>query len=153
MGITNIYIDKLLTPLCADFEGTFSADTIPQHLSRKDRFSLIANLSEEKEAGTHFITIVGRPNFMLYIDSIGLPCTNIHIRNFLKSCKRKLLYNTVVIQHPNNDFCGYFAILYVLLNDSAIRVKPKVRFYKAPHRYAENNKKCIDYISTMLKNS
>jgi tRNA(Ile)-lysidine synthase TilS/MesJ len=150
-GISNLYIDKILTPRCADFKGTFSADTIPKQLCGESVFSLICNLSKEKETGTHFITIIARPNFIIYIDSVGLACTNQNIRVFMANCKRKMYYNTNVIQHPLNDFCGYFCMLYCLWWDSAIKNKPVIKFHQAPHKYAENNQKCIQYIATMLK--
>ena len=54
-GISNIYIDHLMDKISYSFRGTFSADNIPKFEDRW--FSLIINLSNEGQIGSHFIAL------------------------------------------------------------------------------------------------
>ena len=63
-GISNIYIDQLMNEIRWSFRGTFSANNIPK--SEDKYFSLIVNLFNEGEIGTHFIAIFITESKILY---------------------------------------------------------------------------------------
>ena len=67
------------------FRGTFSANNIPKF--KDNFFSLIVNLSNEGETGTHFIAIFITENKILYFDSLGSLQINPNIKNGLKIYK------------------------------------------------------------------
>jgi len=81
-------------------------------------FSLIVNLSNEDEPGTHFVAIIVHNNVMIYFDSLAL--TNIFFFNYVKKMlcqKRNMQYlvNRKPIQCSTSNFCGFFCIYSVLL--------------------------------------
>ena len=55
-GLSNVYLNNLLTPYCKYFKGVFSCNTIP-NFSKNQKFSCIINLSKENEEGTHYVSI------------------------------------------------------------------------------------------------
>ena len=65
------------------FRGTFSANNIPKF--KDNFFSLIVNLSNEGETGTHFIAIFITENKILYFDSLGSSQINPNIKHYLKT--------------------------------------------------------------------
>ena len=149
MGLTNIEISRYLYARTLDFRGVFSADNIDQSLAtEKDGYSIICNLSKVSEKGTHFVCIIGRPTYMIYIDSLGLPCRSESIAAFLKSTARSLFYNTRTIQDPLSPFCGFYCILFTLLFDSGM--PNKIGSVVFTSDYANNDRKCIDYISQLV---
>lgn len=117
-GISNHAIETVLRGTCRDFRGVFSSNTIPscllQHRDRWNRFSIVCNLSEVNEPGTHFVSIIAFPSFVLYLDSLGQPCTVTSIVEFLRQLKKPVFYNTRQIQDVSSDFCGLYCILFVL---------------------------------------
>ena len=113
-GISNHYIESILKPLCADFRGVFSADTIPTQLLQCKTFSIICNLSNVRQLGSHFITIIVQSKRVLYLDSLGLPCVVGEISTFLEKLRKPVFYNSQQIQDYKSKFCGFYCILFVL---------------------------------------
>ena len=74
------------------FRGTFSANNIPKF--KDNFFSLIVNLSNEGETGTHFIAIFITENKILYFDSLGSLQINPNIKNYLEIYKKKQFHAT-----------------------------------------------------------
>lgn len=116
--LSNFEIEDFLFPLSSTFCGVFSSDNIPtDFLCQQQKFSIICNLSREKEPGSHFVTILS-PNRqqIYYIDSYGVPPPAFGgIPLFLKQVHReKIVYSTSCIQHYLSTFCGFFATFFVL---------------------------------------
>ncbi len=86
-GISNIYIDQLMNKISWSFRGTFSANNIPKF--KDNFFSLIVNLSNEGETGTHFIAIFITENKILYFDSLGSFQINPNIKHYLETYKNQ----------------------------------------------------------------
>ena len=148
-GLTNIYVNKILKKYCNDFKGVFSSNNINFALCGKKKFSIVCNLAKKEEQGTHFITIIANEIYIFYIDSYGIPCTNFDISRFMHECKREIIYNSKQIQHEKSFFCGYYSILFVLINDKAIP-KSKKPILKFSNNLLKNDKKCINYILKMI---
>lgn len=149
-GLDNIYIADTIRRFSSDFQGVYSSDNIPLNLLTLDKFIIVCNLSKQKEKGTHFVTIVAHPNETLYIDSIGLPCTNEQICNFLFQRGRPLIYNSRTVQHPLSVFCGYYCIFYTLLFDSN-NINVKDTFYFSSVNLYANDKRCMKYIKMLMR--
>jgi hypothetical protein len=130
-GLTNVYIDTMARRFAVrgTFCGVFSSDTIPAELAdRPTRFSLICNLSRERELGTHFVAITCTRQQVYYFDPVGLPCISADIARFLDRCaagrrrwRRRRRRNERTIQHPQSSFCGFYTLLFVLLFDRGAR--------------------------------
>ena len=147
---TNLYINDILEPLSSIFKGTYSANTLPQNLKNVSRFSLVCNLSNVNEVGSHFITIIRFKNYVLYIDSLGLPCFNDFINTFLASLQIPIYYNNVQIQDEQSLFCSFYAIFFILYFEKKQVIKMK--FYKPPSPLLiRNDKKVVQYIVKLIK--
>lgn len=150
-GLDNIYINESLKPLCSDFKGVFSCDSIPEYLGSLNRFSFVCNLSKEGEKGSHFVTIIARDNCTLYIDSLGQPCTNQEISRFINGRGQGVsIYSSSILQHPLSVFCGYYCIFNVLLFDANNSYREKFKFSN-DDLYA-NDKSCLNYIKILVHN-
>lgn len=116
-GLTDMYINSVLKKTCKSYEGCFSSDNIPSKLSANKHANIIVNLSPYDRPGTHFITIILKPEHVLYFDSLGNPCTNGNIFRFMKSCDRPIIINNLQVQHPLSNFCGFFCMAMCLYHD------------------------------------
>ena len=114
LGLTNKYIEKLLSQYSSSFKGVFSCNTLP--IIHGD-FTLISNLSKDTEPGTHFITIIVKNGQVYYFDPIGLPCINKNIKTYLNYYSKQHFYNQIQYQCWDSIFCGFYCILFILLHD------------------------------------
>lgn len=144
-GITNIYIQYILSKYCTNFGGVFSSDTIPRKLAEQDEFGIVVNLSDADDKGTHFIAVVSLKTHTLYIDSYGQPCEDDDICNFLSKLDKPVYYNTRQIQSYESNFCGFFSMLFVLhyCNKSSLSLKFSKKLVK-------NDDLCISYLCRIL---
>ena len=111
------------------FRGTFSANNIPKF---KDKFfSLIVNLSNEGETGTHFIAIFITENKILYFNSLGSFQINPNIKHYLETYKKPISYDQKQIQHLLSSHCGFFCISCILCLENNI---PFHKFLKIFHK-------------------
>ena len=118
-GISNIYIDQLMNKISWSFRCTFSANNIPKF---KDKyFSLIVNLSNEGETGTHFIAIFITENKILYFDSLGSLQINPNIKNYLEIYKKPISYAQKQIQHLFSSHCGFFCIAFIICIENMVK--------------------------------
>ena len=154
-GLTNRYLEELLFPRTKYFKGVFSCDNIPIYPIRKP-FTIIVNLSHENEMGSHFISIFIARKKVIYFDSLGLPCINPHIKNYLRyyssrNGRVKTVQNEMQFQCLNSFFCGYYCALFVLLMERGMTFK---RFLNLFSKHCnENDSVVIDllkYIFTLL---
>lgn len=113
-GISNRDIQNFLLGKVTHFQGVYSSNNIPRCIVGMKKFTLICNHSKLGEPGSHFVTIVGFPNYMLYIDTFGQPCRIKEISNFLNLFDRPIHYNSTQIQSDLSYFCGFYSIMYVL---------------------------------------
>ena len=85
-GLSNLFLERFLFPLCKNFIGTFAVDTLPSNLWNTP-CSAIVNLSMSNHPGSHFIAIfINKHNYLCYFDSYALPppIYNHHLIQFLK---------------------------------------------------------------------
>ena len=87
VGITNIYIDNVMFNISKSYKGTFSCDNIP--LFKNKIFSIICNLSKEKENGSHFVGAYFLKDKIFYFDSFGMKNNNIYLKKYLKKYEKK----------------------------------------------------------------
>ena len=147
LGVSNKYIEDVLTLYCPNFIGVYSSDNLPTELANKEKFSLVCNLSPSKEPGSHFITIFSDRKHVFYMDSLGLNCFHKSISTFLNLTKKKIIINTTQIQDFSSIYCGFFSILLCMFfeNPNAINVS----FSKDHLR--RNDVLCLYYISHAVK--
>lgn len=152
-GLTNVLIDDILLPL-KTYKGCFSCDNIPLKLKEEPYFTIISNLSQENEKGTHFICIIVFPDYVLYIDPSGMPCFNSHLIAFLKHLEKPLFENTKQVQHINSVYCSFFCMTFVAYYENKLLQKnvfPKKLYFNAVN-LLENDKKSVNYLKHIIKN-
>ena len=147
-GLTNSYIEKSGLKLLKDFLGCFPADFQPQ--TPKNNFSIIFNLSDHNQVGTHFIAIDCRDDNITYFDSFGKPCTNKLINTFIrKNIKgRNFVYNKTKVQHESSGMCGIFCLGFLISQESGVPLKT---FLKSFHKtnLLLNDKLILDCIKKL----
>lgn len=149
IGISNASLNNILKKKCSYFKGVYACDKIPSTLKTKKHFAIVCNLSVSNQPGSHFISIIAMPNYVLYIDSIGIPITNIYIQRFLELMKRVVYVNTKQLQAIESMHCGFYCIMYVLhfsKNENYQR-RNKLVFTTD---LALNDKKCVSYVKRLL---
>ena len=127
------FINDTLNVLCPHyFVGTFAADLILtknviEYLKKRKNWSLITNLSDSNEPGSHFVCIARKKNIILYFDSLGNKAYEPNICKFLSKFKNlKLIYNNIQYQDFNSYFCGLYCIYFVCLCHITNRVQKKL---------------------------
>ena len=108
--LSNIFINNLLKDE-KSYLTTFSKDEIPLIVNNK---SLISNLQNSNEKGSHWISLSRKDNNIFIFDSFGIghiPKNNYEIqKNF------NIITNIYRIQHINSNLCGLFCVLFCLYN-------------------------------------
>lgn len=164
LGISNLDIEEILFSEKAQsfmnnctaigFSGVFSSNNLPSKLIKKNCFSLICNLSRDTEPGTHFITIIFYSTYIFYIDSLGLPCLNKDVRNYLDHFNLPIMCNSQQIQDSQSVFCGFFCILFILFYEARRDDKKKLVALEWNTKLdclKLNDEKCIQNICDLLK--
>lgn len=139
LGLTNIEIDDFLKKKCSNYIGVFSPDTLS--LKSQQIGSLVCNLSDSNQIGSHFIAIINQKDRVLYVDSFGIKCEIPKIRRVLNSLSKPIFFNNEIIQDINSSYCGFFVILFCLYFD-------KQRSFPLTFstKLKENDKVCTQWI-------
>ena len=106
--LSNIFINNLLKDN-KNFSGCFSKDRIILLDSNK---SLIYNLQNSNQNGSHWCSIIRRNNNIYIFDSFGIGEIPSEIYEIYK--KFKIITNIYQIQHISSILCGLYSILFIL---------------------------------------
>ena len=113
-----------------NFMGVWLAEKL-KYTNRfnKQRFSIIVLFTRYPGSlRGHYVTIVGYPTKIVYIDSLGKKCTDEDILLFLSSFKRPIEWSKRKVQHRRSGYCGLFAMFFVYFFDKNKR--DKIKFVK-----------------------
>lgn len=119
-GLTNGFIDEFLEKVgvSEEYSGCYPVDLMPDRVA--DSFSMVCNLSTSRQTGSHFVTVVGRERTITYYDSLAFPLVIASPQMYSRlESYGKIIVRGVrrPVQSLLSDFCGLFAIYYVLRND------------------------------------
>ena len=145
-GVTNVFIEEILFDNASHFYGVFSNDNVNPNLKYLNRFSVVCNLSNGNEDGSHFVAIIALPTYVLYIDSFGLPCVTENLCEFLSTLNKPVYHNSKQIQDFYSNYCGFYCMLYVLYFD-----KERLFTIEFTDNLKKNDTLCIKYIISMMK--
>ena len=146
-GITNRYIEDLMSKLPTNFKGVFSSDDIP--LFTQSDVSFICNLSKRNEQGTHFIGVYISKNYIIYFDPFGLECYVQNICKYLQIYNRQIVHSLSMIQHPSSLHCGYFCIGFVLAMNNNYSISMYQNIFNSKNLYLNDDIVC-DFIVKMI---
>lgn len=177
-GVSNDFIQEVLNKYCSDFEGVYSCDNIPtERLIKLKKYSIVCNLSPTNHPGSHFVSIiVHKRGRVTYCDPLNLPYQiNPDITNFLAMASRGAsvawksernrrgrrqfrdaikLFPARAVQHTRSNFCGFFAMAYVLYFDSNVSGKPEDGLQFEAVREGSpvnvNEESCVQHIISMI---
>jgi len=141
-GLTNDYLETISRKIIGkSFFGVYSADGC-SHVPRKKNFSIIFNNDLMQNPGLHFISIFFTSKKAYYFDSFGDNKIEENIAKFILKTKRKCVMHCIPIQHNSSNFCGFYALAFLLW----MRKKRKSsKFFKM---FDETNLKKNDSIVT-----
>ena len=106
--LSNIFINNLLKNE-KSYLSTFSKDEIPLIESNK---SLIFNLQNSNQAGSHWLSISRKDNNIFIFDSFGIGHILKNIYEIYKNFN--IITNIYIIQHINSNLYELFSILFGL---------------------------------------
>lgn len=159
-GLSNRIINSFCKAACGpDFKGAFASDCIPIVISKEVNFIIIVNLglrnrgkllNGKLEVG-HFVTIIGQPNAIHYIDPYGQQPPGAGLRPelnaFLRSCNRPLRVSRKQVQHDESSLCGLYCILFACYADGR-GGKMQLRFYRVNMK--RNDELCSTYLKRIV---
>ena len=108
--LSNIFINDLLKDN-KFFEGCFSKDKI---ILLDNNKSLIYNLHNSNQNGSHWCSITRRNNTIFIFDSFGIGEIPSEIYKIYKDFR--IITNIYQIQHISSILCGLYSILFILYN-------------------------------------
>ena len=129
-GLSNLFLDRFLSPLCKNFIRTFAVDTLPSNLWNTSCCTIV-NLSVSTHPSSHFIAFfINKQNYLYYFDSYALPVPiyNQHLINFLKkweNCGRIGHVLDCSIQAFVSLFCGWYAAAFCMFVNAYANAKPQ----------------------------
>jgi hypothetical protein len=168
-GVSNLFLDDVLSRYCGDFLGVYSNNTLPvaSRIVGLDRFSVVVNLSPAQSPGSHFVVIAVDERAIYYSDPLVLSVDYLApgIRNFLAATavahggrrRRIFIRPTMRVQHPKSNYCGLFALAYVLHADKRVIGKPhRLNFEPVSDGCRDREKNvelCLAYILGMIEST
>ena len=106
--LSNIFINDLLKDN-KNFPGCFSKDRI---ILLDNNKSLIYNLQNYNEKGSHWCSVTRRNNTIFIFDCYGIGECPSEIYKIYKNFK--IITNIYQIQHNTSILCGLYSILFIL---------------------------------------
>ena len=132
--LSNIFINNLLKDE-ESYLSNYSKDEIPLIENNK---SLIFNLQNSNQSGSHWIALSRKDNNIFIFDSFGIGYIPKNIYDIYKNFN--IITNVYRIQHMNSNLCGLFCILFCLY-----KVDTKNKFIEFLNMFNVN-----DYIENEL---
>lgn len=156
-GVTNRYIlHTLKNELLASklFIGVHSSDTVNlKQIKERNEFIFVCNLSQSTEIGSHFVTVIGLKDELIYADSLAQPAQlSTQLYSTLKSTGKKISpLLRQPIQANSSQFCGIFCIYYCMFFDYKRFpiIKNQKRFLKKD--LYKNDNICLHNIKSIIK--
>ena len=106
--LSNIFINNLLKNF-KNFEACYSKDQIPLLENNK---SLIFNLQNSNESGSHWVSLSRKNNNIFIFDSFGIGDIPNKLYKIYKNYN--IITNIYRIQDINSNLCGLFCVLFCL---------------------------------------
>ena len=106
--LSNIFINDLLKDF-KNFEGCYSKDQIPLIENNK---SLIFNLQNSDQKGSHWVSLSRKNNDIFIFDSFGIGDIPNKLYKIYKNYN--IITNICRIQNINSNLCGLFCFLFCL---------------------------------------
>lgn len=145
--MSNDYINLFLKKTRLSFDGCFPIDRIPTKLFNRKSFIIVVNTAHSSVAYGHFVTLIKQNGKCILIDPLAI---NENKEYFKKKCKSGVYFLTQPIQSELSDFCGFYAILWVMYFNLSSPFP--LYFVKSsnPISLLSNDEQCIQYIKKLI---
>ena len=152
--VSNFYIQDTIGHF-DEFAGVYSADSVKQDLFSKKfkSFQFIIVNTEELQSKVlgHWVSISryfkNGEVILEFFDSFGYPLSALHknIQNVIKKARfQTFITNNKIIQHPESNYCGFFAIARFLSLKLDIGADEFLTLFSSATK--QNDSKVIKYI-------
>jgi len=150
-GLSNYYLEELALKLLGkkQFIGVFSADGL-SHVPKKKNFCLIFNDDPSNLPGNHFLSLFVTPGKVHYFDSFGDRPIQKDISEFIRKTNRKCVKHCITIQHRSSNFCGYFALSFLLWMTKRRKINDYYKMFNLTN-LKENNCIVTEFILNEIK--
>ena len=126
--LSNIFINNSLKDFTI-FSGCYSKDQIPLIKNNK---SLIFNLQNSDQSGSHWVSLSRKHNNIIIFDSFGIGDIPNKLYKIYKNYN--IITNIYRIQDINSNLCGLFSVLFCLY-----KVDSKNKFISFLNLFNSNN--------------
>ena len=126
--LSNIFINNLLKNF-KNFEGCYSKNQIPLIKNNK---SLIFNLENSDQSGSHWLSLSRKDNDIFIFDSFGVGDIPNNLYKIYKNYN--IITNVYRTQNINSILCGLFSVLFCLY-----KVDSKNKFISFLDLFNSNN--------------
>ena len=111
--LSNIDLSQWVTRLGIKyFRGIYSRNNLPQKIHKLE--TGIINLDDSMGGGSHWICYRNvDKQYCEYFDPVGLIMPS-EIKNYLKTCGKKMVFSSDEIQERDSVLCGYWCLYYLL---------------------------------------
>lgn len=145
-----------LSQMCFPDKNNFAvlpADHLPKTKIKVRPFYLVVNTDEASEPGEHWISIYlpkNRNDLCEYFDSFGLPATNPHFIEFLKTNCNQYTYNPIQIQSDRSNTCGEYCVMFLHARNKDKTLKQFIDKFDRK-KLEKNDKKIINMYIRMYR--
>ena len=150
-GLVNHWMDTVLRCFqLKEYGGIYSANNVPFHILLQSNYSIICNLSDSDQEGTHFTTICKRQSQYFLLDSIGLNYDKLptHLKEIVPPNIHILYPNS--LQPITSSACGFYCLQFILQNDSLITA-PNLKPFS--NNVDLNDQICLENLLTIIRNN
>lgn len=150
-GLTNAYLEELSKKLLGRFfVGVFPADGLSS-TPKKKTYCLIFNTDIMKNPGKHFVSIFVSPKKTYYFDSFGNPKIQKNIASFIKKTKRSCVMHCEAIQDKSSNFCGLYALAFLLWMKKNKRGRDFYNFFNTRRHLKTNDSIVTKFVLNEIK--
>ena len=114
--MTNVELEKLLKKDSWSFKGVIMSDEIITKVNPNIESSFIINYDTTDGEGTHWVALKVDGRNIYYFDAFGIPPLQ-GIIDLEKRFKKKLIYNSIILQPLNSVICGHLSAVFIILMD------------------------------------
>ena len=104
------------------FKGVVAIDQLPKTIKKIKSSAYVVNSEKSYEDGEHWFSIFWDKNSNCeFFDSLNMGPTFYGLDNFLLKTSNSVIYNNIQIQSFLSQYCGYYALLFILSRSRNIK--------------------------------
>jgi len=119
------------------FLGVYAHNQVDSLKPPKKGDSLIMNLDDSNQAGSHWVAFYFSPLHACYFDSFGVPPDNRSLK-YLRKYDKPVIYSKIQLQEDQSSECGFYCMTFIRLMTEGNTFKETIQtFHSHPGAYNE----------------